>query len=90
MSSTTQYLDLPLNDYGLSVASTRFSSSHSTLTGLGTTSGKFIMMVGELVRRGIETVMIHRRLGTLSRDIAPENALIADEQLYFRLFEFSR
>lgn len=48
------------------------------------------MVVGEFIRRGIELAVSHHRLGNLSYDLAPANAMLAEKSLYLRLLEFTR
>ena len=61
-----------------------------TLTGLGTTSGKYIMALGELVLRGFEAATIHSRIARLSFDLAPSSAAITDDRNYTELFDLTR
>ena len=65
-------------------------SLSDTLTGLGTTSGKYIMALGELVLRGFETATMHRRIARLSCDLAPSSATITDDRNYTELFDLTR
>ncbi|CAL1710539.1 unnamed protein product [Somion occarium] len=85
-----QYLDLPLTDDRCSMSFTHSSLSRSTIPGPGVTTGKFLMAVGGLVRKGIEAFAIQRRLTTISSQLRPGHTQAADEHICGDLLEFAR
>ena len=74
-----------------SITNSRSCSSNSTSTfrGLGTSSGKAIMAVGNLALRGIERVTIQAKLRKISEQLKREEAFLSPD-VYEDLLELQR
>lgn len=85
-------MDKLLRDIDADVASislSRSSRTDSTFAGLGTTSGKAIMAVGNLAIRGMERVTIQNKLRKIGDQLKREESFLP-LNVFEDLLEFQR
>jgi hypothetical protein len=72
----------PSEDGSSFISTSRWSSteSRSTVYGPGSLSGKFILAFGRLTLRGVENVVIMRRMSVISRACRDRNSVMLLEE----------
>jgi len=78
------------DEASISLSRSGSSRSLSTLRGLGTASGKAIMIVGETVIRGAETIIIRSKLRKINALLREKNDDFVPYEVYEDLLELQR
>jgi hypothetical protein len=79
-------------NFDSSISGSGTSCTSSTDQGIGTTSGRAIQAVGEFVLRGVETIIVRRRIASVLKIFPHNNELNSDglEKAYDDVLEISR